>query len=82
MAKQSRSVRQIRSPPRVQGLGAPRFSLVLSPRRAPEDAKHSQKVQTKGREKKNATAADVSEAIQKAQRQVGNLGDAASTLDK
>ena len=44
--------------------------------------KHSQKVQIKDREKKKATEKDVSEAILKAQSQLGNLGEASETVDK
>ena len=56
--------------------------LVCSPRHAPEDVKHAQKVQIKDREKNKATATDVSEAILKAQSQLGNLGEAGEAVDK
>ena len=55
--------------------------LVFSPPRAPQDVKHSQRVALKDRDKKNATAADVTQAMKRAQGQLGNFGDATGTFD-
>ena len=43
--------------------------------------KHSQRVALKERDKKKATAADVTQAMKRAQGQLGNFGDATGTFD-